>query len=122
MNSITRRLRATTLLLRLGTRSAFEFCIGKNAVFARNLVLTIAGVLMLVLSASLRLRAQCNSGYLNYGDRTAVVCTYNSPACSGDVCESDTCNWFPCGVSGSGWITYCAAECGQTDGCLTCPY
>jgi len=122
MNSVGRRLSPSTLLCRLASGRVFEFWTGSKATFARNLTLTIAGVVLLVLSVSLRLRASCDSSYLNWGFWDGYVCTYNSQDCGGDVCETDDCNWFPCGVNGSGWITYCVVDCGAAPGCLGCPY
>ncbi len=86
----------------------------------RNALLVICGLLLLAVSAWVRLRAQsCTGGYQNFGILQQYYCTYGAVQCEGDVCESDLCNGAPCG-GGQGWITYCVAQCDSYPGCITC--
>lgn len=87
---------------------------------SRNMLATIVGLLLLMLSVAIRLRAQCSfGGYENYGNLAQRYCQIDYSVCGGDYCESDYCLDPQCG-GGSGWITYCTSMCGAYPGCFTC--
>ncbi len=56
----------------------------------RNVALVVCGLLLLAVSAWVRLRAQsCTGGYQNFGILQQYYCTYGAVQCQGNVCESD---------------------------------